>query len=150
MKLTTLFLGLTLVAVPALAGGPILQYDAPDGSLAFTDSTRYVPGAAAHTLREKVLPPRARWTHVEAARAPHRWTTQPSYEAQQRAVHFGAAAESQRRQIEDAEALVSLADEMGWGQDTARLRLEQRVNQAERLEDACRVAGCDPGTLRRP
>ena len=144
--MTRWILLLALLGQPAFADG-IYRYEAPDGSLAFTDDAARVPSAAQSTVRT-VKPTDARWTKVDRIAPSYRWTNQPSYAEQERAQRFGAAAEAQRRQIEDARALEVLAGEIGVGRGAARVHAEQAERRFERLEDACRAAGCLPGSLR--
>jgi len=147
LRLTILLAALATAG--AAFGGEIYRYEAPDGSLAFTDSTKRIPAAA--TAIQTVKPTDARWTYAEPARPQHRWPGQPNlYEAEQ-AARWATQAEGARRAIEDADAVKVLADELRVGQGAAALHAEQARRRAERLEDACRTSGgCQPGFVRVP
>jgi hypothetical protein len=129
-----------------------LRYEAPDGSLAFTDDPRRVPAGVRPEAVAEVAPSDARWTRVDRVAAPHLWwAPREGYESRQAGRFWTGRAEAARREIEDADALQALADEIGYGRGAAALHGAHARARAERLEDACRASGdCLPGHLRAP
>lgn len=144
---------LMCAAMPALAEGgskgqaaptEILRYEAPDGSLAFTNMPKTIPKAVEPASVKSVVPTSARWTYAEPARAPYHWTgAQPSYEQWNAEASWRAAAERSRRGVEDAEVFRAYIQG-----PAGPIAVRNAVRRAERLEDGCRAAGCLPGYLR--
>lgn len=144
-----LWMLLGLASLVPASGQEIFTYEAPDGSVGFTDDLGRVPPAAIPSI-QVAKPTDRRWTRVERTASPHQWyVPHPSYEAREAASRWQGQAEAARRGIEDAATLEALAADLRVGRNAARVNAENAARRAERLEEVCRTSGtCRPGDLR--